>query len=92
MKRLILSVGLLAVILMIICEFNHADRKNCVCSILTADMQTFQFDSRLYRVCEKETLKPGTIRIVRTKCDHGKNIYLCIMPDEGKYTGYLLSE
>ncbi len=97
MKRLTISIGFLAVAAvmiaqMLICNISHADRKNCICSILTADKQTFPIDSLLYRVFEKDALKPGTLRIVRTKCAHGENICLCIMPDESKYTGYLLFE
>lgn len=97
MKRRILYTGIivaaaLAIVQMLIWGISHAGRKNCVCSILTADEQTFPIDSRLYSLCEKDTLNPGTLRIVRTKCSHGKNICLSIMPDEGKYTGCLLSE
>ena len=97
MKRRILYTGIivaaaLAIVQMLILGISHADRKNCVCSILTADEQTFPIDSRLYSLCEKDMLNPGTFRIVKATCAHGEKIYLCIMPDESKYTGYLLSE
>lgn len=97
MKKLILIIGVMAAITIVISQTvigvrDYVDRKECVCSILTADEQTFLIDNRLYRVCEKDTLKSGTFMMVRTKCDHGQSLHLTIMPDEGKYRGYVLPE
>ena len=70
----------------------YADRRQCVCSVLTTEEQTHTIDDRLYRVCEKDTMSSGTFMIVRTTCDHGKHLHLTVMPDEAIYRGFLLTE
>lgn len=70
----------------------YADRRQCVCSILTTEEHTYAIDDRLYRVCEKDTMNSGTFMIVRTTCDHGKHLHLTVMPDEAIYKGYVLTE
>ena len=71
---------------------DYIDRSHCVCSKLTAETQTFAMDDSFYRVCEKDTLASGTFMIVRTTCDHGRKIHLTVQPDEGTYSGYLITE
>ena len=69
----------------------YADRRQCVCSVLTTEEQTYTIDDRLYRVCEKDTMDSGTFMIVRTTCDHGKRLHLTVMPDEGIFKGYIVT-
>lgn len=71
---------------------DYVDRSHCVCSKLTTENQTFTIDAPLYRVCEKDTLSSGTFMIVRTTCDHGQKLHLTVRPDEGTYSGYLITE
>lgn len=97
MKQAVHKV-ILAVLAVLLCSLivlwvrGYADRRQCVCSILTTEDQTYAIDDRLYRACEKDTLNSGTFMIVRTTCDHGKNLHLTVMPDEGFYKGYVLTE
>ena len=92
-RKVILSViAVLLCCLIVLWARGYADRRQCVCSILTTEDQTYVIDNRLYRVCEKDTLNSGTFMIVRTTCDHGKNLHLTVMPDEGIYKGYVLTE
>ena len=92
-RKVILSViAVLLCCLIVLWARGYADRRQCVCSILTTEDQTYAIDNRLYRVCEKDTLNSGTFMIVRTTCDHGKNLHLTVMPDEGIYKGYVLTE
>lgn len=97
MKKLIWRLWIVAAIALIISHAvigvrDYADRKACVCSVLTTAEQTFLIDDRLYRICEKDTLKAGTFLLVTTKCDHGQVLHLTVMPDEGKYKGYIVTE
>ena len=92
-RKVILSViAVLLCCLIVLWARGYADRRQCVCSILITEDQTYAIDNRLYRVCEKDTLNSGTFMIVRTTCDHGKNLHLTVMPDEGIYKGYVLTE
>ena len=68
---------------------DYADLRNCVCSMLTTTEETFTIDDRFYRVCEKDTLNSGTFMIVRTTCDHDKQLHLTVYPDEGIFKGYI---
>ena len=97
MKKVVVSVAILSVIAVLLGKTaqgisNYADRKACVCSILTTEEQTLPIDDRLYRICPKDTLKTGTFMLVVTRCDHGRNIRLTVLPDEGKYRGCLVIE
>ena len=95
MKRILLIAALavciaLAISAGILCAREYRDRQQCVCSMLTEEEQTFSIDDRLYRLCEKDTMKSGVFMYVRTSCDHGKNLHLTVFPDEGKFKGYIL--
>lgn len=68
---------------------NYADRRSCVCSMLTATEETFTIEDRLYRVVEQDTLNSGTFMIVRTTCNHDKQLHLTVYPDEGIFKGYI---
>ena len=91
-KVILAGIAVLLCCLIILWARGYADRRQCVCSILTTEYQTYAIDNRLYRVCKKDTLNSGTFMIVRTTCDHGKNLHLTVMPDEGIYKGYVLTE
>lgn len=67
----------------------YADRRNCVCSMLTTTEETFTIDDRLYRVVEQDTMKSGVFMVVRTTCDHEKQLHLTVYPDEGIFKGYI---
>lgn len=86
------GIAVLLCCLIVFWTRGYADRQQCVCSILTTEEQTYAIDDRLYRVCEKDTMNSGTFMIVRTTCDHGKNLHLTVMPDKGIYKGYVLTE
>jgi len=91
--RITLSVMVVLLLCLIaVWARGYADRRQCVCSILTTEEQTYTIDDRLYRVCEKDTMDSGTFMIVRTTCDHGKRLHLTVMPDEAIYKGYVLTE
>ena len=95
MKRILLIAVLAACIALvacagILCACEYQDRQQCVCSMLTEEEQTFSIDDRLYRVCERDTMKSGVFMFVRTGCDHGKNLHLTVFPDEGIFKGYIL--
>jgi len=95
MKRILLIAALAACIALVVCAgilcvCEYQDRQQCVCSMLTEEEQTFSIDDRLYRVCEKDTMKSGVFMYVRTSCDHGKNLHLTVSPDEGIFKGYIL--
>ena len=97
MKHAARRITLASMVVLLLCLIavwarDYADRRQCVCSILTTEEQTYAIDDRLYRVCEKDTMNSGTFMIVRTTCDHGKNLHLTVMPDEGIYKGYVLTE
>lgn len=97
MKQAACRITLSVMVVLLLCLIvlwarGYADRRQCVCSILTTEEQTYAIDDRLYRVCEKDTMNSGTFMIVRTTCDHGKNLHLTVMPDEGIYKGYVLTE
>ena len=91
-KVILVGIAVLLCCLIVLWAHGSADRRQCVCSILTTEEQTYTIDDRLYRVCEKDTMNSGTFMIVRTTCDHGKNLHLTVMPDEGIYKGYVLTE
>lgn len=95
MKRMLLKASaavclVLAVCVISICVREYRDRQQCVCSMLTEEEQTFSIDDRLYRVCERDTMKSGVFMYVRTSCDHGRNLHLTVFPDEGIFKGYIL--
>ena len=97
MNHAVRKVILVGIAVLLCCQITfwargYADRRQCVCSILTTEEQTYAIDDRLYRVCEKDTMSSGTFMIVRTTCDHGKRLHLTVMPDEGTYQGYILTE
>ena len=97
MKKVVLmTVLVLLVVLAVALAWSmiadYVDRSQCVCSKLTAEEQNFKIDDHLYRVCEKDTLSSGTFMIVRTTCDHGQKLHLTVRPDEGTYSGYLITE
>lgn len=97
MKQAACRITLSAMVVLMLCLIavwvrGYADRRQCVCSILTTEEQTYAIDDRLYRVCEKDTINSGTFMIVRTTCDHGKHLHLTVMPDEAIYKGYVLTE
>ena len=97
MKHAVHKVLLAGIVLLLFCLIavwarGYADRRQCVCSILTTEEQTHAIDDRLYRVCEKDTMNSGTFMIVRTTCDHGNRLHLTVMPDEAIYKGYVLTE
>jgi hypothetical protein len=91
-KVILAGIAVLLCYLIAFWACGYADRRQCVCSILTTEEQTHAIDDRLYRVCEKDTMSSGTFMIVRTTCDHGKRLHLTVMPDEGTYQGYILTE
>ena len=91
-KVILAGIAVLLCCLISFWACRYADRRQCVCSILTTEDQTYAIDNRLYRVCEKDTLNSGTFMIVRTTCDHGKHLHLTVMPDEAIYRGFLLTE
>ena len=95
MKRILLKAALAACAVLAICAgmlciHEYQDRQQCVCSMLTEEEQTFSIDDRLYRVCERDTMKSGVFMYVRTSCDHGRNLHLTVFPDEGIFKGYIL--
>lgn len=95
MKRILIIAALpaciaLAVCIGILCACEYQDRQQCVCSMLTEEEQTFSIDDRLYRLCERDTMKSGVFMYVRTSCDHGRNLHLTVFPDEGIFKGYIL--
>ena len=95
MKRILLIAALAACIALaacagMLCIREYQDRQQCVCSLLTEEEQTFSIDDRLYRVCERDTMKSGVFMYVRTSCDHGKNLHLTVFPDEDIFKGYIL--
>lgn|GEM_PF-5887539 len=97
MKQAACRITLSVMVVLLLCLIavwarGYADRRQCVCSILTTEEQTYTIDDRLYRVCEKDTMDSGTFMIVRTTCDHGKRLHLTVMPDEAIYKGYVLTE
>ena len=55
------------------------------------DGTTYAIDERLYRVCEKDTMSSGTFMLVRTTCNHGMRLQLTVMPDEGIFKGYIVT-
>ena len=69
---------------------DYADQQNCVCSMLTTEEEIFTIDDRLYRVIEQNTMKSGVFMVVRTTCDHDKQLHLTVYPDEGSFMGYIL--
>ena len=90
MKQAACRITLSVMVVLLLCLIvlwtrDYADRRQCVCSILTTEEQTYTIDDRLYRVCEKDTMDSGTFMIVRTTCDHGKRLHLTVMPDEAIY-------
>lgn len=97
MKDVARRITLAGIVVLLLCLISvwardYAVRRQCVCSILTTEEQTYAIDDRLYRVCEKDTMNSGTFMIVRTTCDHGKHLHLTVMPDEAIYKGYVLTE
>ena len=97
MKHAARRITLASMVVLLLCLIavwarGYADRRQCVCSILTTEEQTYAIDDRLYRVCEKDTMNSGTFMIVRTTCDHGNRLHLTVMPDEAIYKGYVLTE
>lgn len=97
MKHVARRITLAGIVVLLLCLISvwardYADRRQCVCSILTTEEQTYAIDDRLYIVCEKDTMNSGTFMIVRTTCDHGKHLHLTVMPDEAIYKGYVLTE
>ena len=71
---------------------DYVDRRNCVCSMLTTAEETFTIDDRLYRVVEQDTMKSGVFMVVRTTCDHNKQLHLTVYPDEGIFKGSVIAE
>lgn len=95
MKRMLIKAVLAVCIILTVCVISvcvreHFERRQCVCEMLSDEEQTFPIDDRLYRVCEKDMMNSGVFMLVRTGCDHGKYFQLTIIPDEGKFKGYIL--
>lgn len=96
-KKILREIGIttaLAVVAftVIIGVLAYKDWRGCVCSVLTDTEQTLPMDERFYRVCEKDTLRSGTFSMIRTKCEHGKQLVLTVHPDIDMYSGYVVSE
>lgn len=94
MKKTIVKCGLAVLLVLLLCLAtwavrDYADRRQCVCSMLTTEEQTFPIDDRLFRVCEKDTMRSGVFMVMQTVCDHRKRLHLTVMPDEGIFRGYI---
>lgn len=91
--RKVIAIACAMVLLALACAAipgirEYTDRQNCVCSMLTTTEDVFTIDDRLYRVVEQDTMKSGVFMVVRTTCDHNKQLHLTVYPDEGIFKGY----
>lgn len=64
----------------------YVDRRNCICSQLTDEMQQFEIDRKLMDIYDIAD-RSGTFVWVVTPCKHDESLRLMIFPDEGFYYG-----
>jgi len=69
----------------------YSDRKECVCSVLTAEEQTLKIDERLNQICRIEDMSSGTFTIISMWCDHECRLWLKIDKDAGTYQGRIVN-
>lgn len=69
----------------------YRDKKECLCSTLTYQEQSRQFDEQLERVVDIGTLNTGTFSVILTTCSHGKRMQLVVHVDEKVYKATLLN-
>ena len=82
---IILLLGLCAAILLY-CRLAWVyDRADCVCSVLTYELEQHEIDDRVRAICDCNSR--GTHLLVQMTCEHGVRIQLQVFPDNGFYWG-----
>ena len=82
---IILLLGVCAAILLYCRLAWIHDRADCVCSVLTNELEQHEIDDRVRAICDCNS--SGTHLLVQMTCEHGVRIQLQVFPDNGFYWG-----
>ena len=82
---IILLLGVCAAILLYCRLAWIHDRADCVCSVLTYELEQHEIDDRVRAICDCNS--SGTHLLVQMTCEHGVRIQLQVFPDNGFYWG-----
>ena len=90
-KEFCIIFGTAAVIFILMINLlAYLETRDCPCSVLSYQEETYPIDEKLDRIISRESLKTGTFSLITTTCDHGVRMQLTIYPDEGVYRGKII--
>ena len=69
----------------------YLETRDCPCSVLSYQEETYPIDEKLDRIISRDSLKTGTFSLITTTCDHGVRMQLTIFNDNGTYRGRKLT-
>ena len=73
--------------ILVINLFAYLETRDCPCSVLSYQEETYPIDEKLDRIISCDSLDSGTFTLVTTTCDHGVRIQLTLYPDEAVFRG-----
>ena len=73
--------------ILVINLFAYLETRDCPCSVLSYQEETYPIDEKLDRIVSRDSLNSGTFLLVTTTCDHGVHMQLTIYNDNGTYRG-----
>ena len=77
--------------ILVINLFAYLETRDCPCSVLSYQEETYPIDEKLDRIVSRDSLKTGTFSLITTTCDHGVRMQLTIYNDNGTYRGRKLT-
>ena len=78
--------------ILVINLFAYLETRDCPCSVLSYQEETYPIDEKLDRIVSRDSLNSGTFLLVTTTCDHGVHMQLTIYNDNGTYRGRRMSD
>ena len=76
--------------ILVINLFAYLETRDCPCSVLSYQEETYPIDEKLDRIVSRDSLNSGTFLLVTTTCDHGVRMQLTVYPEDGKYRGKMI--
>ena len=73
--------------ILVINLFAYLETRDCPCSVLSYQEETYPIDEKLDRIISRDSLHTGSFMLVTTTCDHGVRMQLTINYDSGTYRG-----
>ena len=87
-KEFCIISGIAAVIFVLIINvLAYLETRDCPCSVLSSQEDTYPIDEKLDRIISRDSLNTGTFLLVTTTCEHGVRMQLIIYCDSGIYRG-----